>query len=130
MGADYIAGLLNVVVDVWTTCCCPGRAPAAKVMLFIKRLESDHDATPPPMRKAFTFAQGLAKLQVCGAFLHFLSQLQKLSPPAAFEEAEKSLRTQFMLGYMDPDLSHVLESQFPPGDVSSIAAFRLGCWVF
>ena len=117
MGADYIAGLLNVVVDVWTTCCCPGRAPAAKVMLFIKRLESDHDATPPPMRKAFTF-------------LHFLSQLQKLSPPAAFEEAEKSLRTQFMLGYMDPDLSHVLESQFPPGDVSSIAAFRLGCWVF
>ncbi|CAK9093865.1 FO synthase subunit 1, partial [Durusdinium trenchii] len=94
------------------------------VMLFIKRLESDHDATPPPMRKAFTFAQGLAKLQVCGAFLHFLSQLQKLSPPAAFEEAEKSLRTQFMLGYMDPDLSHVLESQFPPGDVSSIAAFR------
>ena len=95
-------------------------------MLLVERLQGDYDATPAPMRKALTFAQGLVKHQGCGAFLHFLRELQKLMPPTEFEVAATNLRGQFQSGFMDPDLAHILETQFPPGDVGAVAAFRPG----
>ena len=92
-------------------------------MLLIRRLEGDHDAMPQSMRKACTFQQALAKHQACGIFLHFLSQLQRMTPPAEFAESEKSLKGQFASGFMDPDLAHALETQFPPGDLAAVARF-------
>ncbi|CAK9009367.1 Uncharacterized protein SCF082_LOCUS10261 [Durusdinium trenchii] len=94
------------------------------VMLFANRIQSDHDQTPPSLRKALTHAQALSKHQACAAFLHFLGLLEQMSPPADFAAAKKSLLSQFQSGYLDPDLAHALDSQFPPGDAASVGAFR------
>ena len=46
-----------------------------------------------------------------------------MTPPAEFAESEKSLKGQFASGFMDPDLAHALETQFPPGDLAAVARF-------
>ena len=90
----------------------------------MQRIQNDHDRTPSSMRKALSFSQALAKHQCCGLYLHFAQLLKRMMPPDDFVEAKKSLSSQFASGYLDPDLSHALETTFPPGDVSSISAFR------
>lgn len=95
-----------------------------KVMLLVQRIQSDHDRTPLTMRRALTYQQALSKHQCCGAFNHFCQLLKRMMPPADFDLAYKSLSTQFASGYLDPDLSHVLETTFPPGEAASVSAFR------
>lgn len=97
-------------------------SPSPEVLLFVSRLQTDFDATPPALRKACSFKDGLSKHQCCGA--HFLSVLQRMSPPAEFKVAEESLLAQFMKSFMDLDLSHAIKQQVPRGDLHAIAAFR------
>ena len=92
--------------------------------LFLQRILAAFDNTPAPMRKAMTHKEGLVAHQCCGAFVHFLSELEKIAPPAEYQEAATSLTSQFGFGYLDPDLLHGLESSVPPGDVRSVSAFR------
>ena len=54
----------------------------------------------------------------------FLREFQRIAPPADFEDARASLLSQFSFGYLDPDLQHCMETSVPPGDVSSVGAFR------
>ena len=90
----------------------------------MERLIRDYDNTAPPMRQAVTYKLAVAKHQACGAFLHFLAILQKMSPPSLFEEAKASLEAQFTMGFLDPDLCHILDTQVPPGDIKALGAFR------
>lgn len=83
-------------------------------MLLVKRLEADHDSTPTALRKACTYQQALAKLQCCSGFIHFLKLFERISPAGDYKEAEQSLKSQFFSGYLDPDISHALETQFRP----------------
>ncbi|CAK9022466.1 FO synthase subunit 1 [Durusdinium trenchii] len=94
------------------------------VGIFAQRVLADYDATPIPLRQAMTYQKALQKHQACGAFLWFLSSLQKMAPSEMWPEIDKSLRSQFSQGYMDPDLLHALETQVPPGDLKSLGAFR------
>lgn len=96
----------------------------SKVGIFAQRVLADYDATPIPLRQAMTYQKALQKHQACGAFLWFLSSLQKMAPSEMWPEIDKSLRSQFSQGYMDPDLLHALETQVPPGDLKSLGAFR------
>ena len=97
-----------------------------QVMLFLRRLETDHDRTPPTLRRSVTEKQAVVKHQACGCFLHFLRIYERLCPSTEYGEAAESLTSQFMSGFLDPDLGHVLEATVPPGDPSSVAAFRPG----
>ncbi|CAK9096397.1 FO synthase subunit 1, partial [Durusdinium trenchii] len=92
--------------------------------LVVNRLIRDHDNTAPQLRKAFSFKDALAVHQAGGAFLHFLSVLQKMAPAALYTQAEVSLRDQFSQGFMDADLLHVITTGVPPGDIKSVGSFR------
>lgn len=93
-------------------------------MLFVQRLQSDFDRTPAALRKACNFRDALAKHQCCAMFIHFLNCFQRIAPPAEFNIAKENLQGQFMSGLLDFDLSHAVESQVPPGDISAVAGFR------
>lgn len=97
----------------------------AQATLVVNRLIRDHDNTAPQLRKAFSFKDALAVHQAGGAFLHFLSVLQKMAPAALYTQAEVSLRDQFSQGFMDADLLHVITTGVPPGDIKSVGSFRL-----
>ncbi|CAK9057903.1 Uncharacterized protein SCF082_LOCUS30979 [Durusdinium trenchii] len=60
---------------------------------------------------ACTYQQALAKLQCCSGFIHFLKLFERISPAGDYKEAEQSLKSQFFSGYLDPDISHALETQ-------------------
>lgn len=92
--------------------------------LFLSRVLANHDNTPPEMRKALSYKEGVQLHQCCGAMLHFLREFQRIAPSADFEDARASLLSQFSFGFLDPDLQHSMESSVPPGDVSSVGAFR------
>ena len=85
---------------------------------------SDHDGTAEKMRKAFNFKDALAIHQAGGCFLHFLTVLQQLSPARDFNDMATALRNQFMQGFMDADLVHVVLNSVPPGDAKAVGAFR------
>ena len=69
------------------------------------------------------------KHAVCGAFLFFLNELSKIAPARDFTTMETHLKHQFAWGYMDADLTHVLETQVPPGSLAGVSAFRPGFMV-
>ena len=91
---------------------------------MVDRLIRDHDNCAEQMRKAFSFKDALEVHQAAGCFLHFISELKKIAPPERFQQARDGLMEQFMQGFMDADLCHVLSSQVPPGDIKSVSAFR------
>lgn len=89
-----------------------------------ERLIRDHDNTAEQLRKAFTFKDALAVHQAAGCLLHFLGLLESMVPSGEFGKMRAELLNQFMQGFMDADLCHVLSAQVPPGDIKSVAAFR------
>ena len=102
-----------------------------KALLFVKRVLADHDNTPPALRKPLSYRDALSKHQCCGGFLFYLRQLEKMAPSADFPAMKEELLSQFDVGYLDPDISHSLESCVPPGDIRSVGAFRTAsCFLF
>ena len=99
---------------------------AAEVSLVATRLIGDFDRTAPALRKALNFKDAVVLHQSAGCFLHFLRLLEQTAPAAHFAECCDGLESQFLQGFLDPDLCHSLTVQVPPGDIKSISAFRLG----
>ena len=91
---------------------------------MVRRLVSDHDNTAEKMRKAFSFKDAQTIHQAAGAFLHCLAVLEKMAPASSFPEAKGSLMNQFMQGFMDADLLHMLTETVPPSDIKSVSSFR------
>ena len=77
------------------------------------------------VKKAINFATAVGKHQCCGAFLHFTRELQRALNPEDYVRAFGDLKEMFLRGYLDPDLEHALQTQFPPGDLKSISSIRL-----
>ena len=88
------------------------------------RLIRGFDGVADNMRKAVTFKDALNLHQMCGGYIYFMAELSKMMPPALYAEAEQSLLKAFLDGFIDPDLSHCLSTQVPPGDLKGVAAFR------
>ena len=95
-----------------------------QAFLFVDRLIKGHDDTMDTMRKAMTYKDAVGLDQLCGGFIHYLGELEKMMPPAMFMEASEALRMSFLSGFLDPDLQHCLQTQVPPGDLPGIGAFR------
>lgn len=95
-----------------------------EVLLFLSRIQKDHDRTPDAMRKALAYKEGLQVHQCCGAYIHCLGLLEKQSPPDQFSGMKENLDRQFESGFMDADLNFAIEQLVPPISLSSIGAFR------
>ena len=96
-----------------------------QVSLYLERLRELHDATSLPLRKAPTFKEALKIHQACGCFLFFLQKFKAIVPEKELAEMERGLRSQFMSGFLDGDLLHVLEEQVPlSADIKAVGAFR------
>ena len=90
------------------------------------RLLADHDGKAVGLQKGISFRDAVVIHQSAGCFLHFLKVMEKQAPSKIFQEAKDHLTNQFLSGFMDGDLTHVVASTVPPGDIKSVASFRLG----
>lgn len=91
-------------------------------MLFVERIKAEHDRSM--VKKAINFTTALSKHQCCGAFLHFMRELERTITPEDYKKAFGELKDMFLRGYLDPDLEHILQTQFPPGDMKSVSSIR------
>eukprot|EP00435_Cladocopium_sp_Y103_P060864 s625_g22.t1 len=96
------------------------------VNLVVDRMLADHDGRAEGLRRALNFRDALLLHQSAGCFLHFLKVMEKSAPSKLFQESKDHLMSQFLSGFMDGDLTHVVTSAVPPGDIKSVASFRLG----
>ena len=56
-----------------------------------------------------------------------LEKLEAIIPEGSWDEAQKNLRSQFMLGLLDGDLLHMLETCVPESDaISCVGPVRHG----
>lgn len=95
--------------------------------LFLKRVISDFAGCAKELRRALNYKDALAKHQVCGAFLHFKEPLQAKCPEKEWADLSKEMDEAFFQKFLDAELLSALSSSVPPGDVTSISAFRQDC---
>ena len=100
------------------------RNPNFEVRLFCQRLVGDWDNSAPSLRKAWNFKDAIVLHQCTGAFLHFQHLLERGFPAKLWPQAKATLTTQFLQGFMDPDLLHAMSTTVPPGDAKSIGSMR------
>lgn len=87
-------------------------------------MRSDFIKTPEATRKPLTYKDPVLKHQCCGAYLHFMSQLQTRCPEKEWDGLHTEMREAFFNEFLDPDLLNALTTSVPPGDLLSIGAFR------
>ena len=92
--------------------------------MLLTSMEHDHDTMLPESRKPFTFKDASKLHQCCGAFIYFIQKLRDMAPEKEYPAMLESLQSQFIHGYLDADLLHVLECNVPPGDLAAIGSFR------
>lgn len=90
-------------------------------------MTKEWDKQSPTMRKAFSF-RDLASLHAsCGGFLHFVNLLRSTVASSEFETHYATLLDQFMMGFLDPDIMHALETSAPPSSMTAVAFLRQAC---
>ena len=100
---------------------------STKVSLMIDRMCGDFDRVPATLRKPWGYKDAVALHAACGGFLHFMRLLKDKVPAAEYEKLHKSMTDQFMLGVLDPDVMHALDSTSPPSSLEAVGFLRLGC---
>ncbi|CAE7945690.1 unnamed protein product [Symbiodinium sp. KB8] len=111
-------------LESWRDILCnvPGIPQIA--LLLVQRMSFDYDNTPPTMRKAMCNQCVMLQIQKATGFLHWLHLLEKEAPSKDYDTMATQLKQQFMYGYMDGDIMHVLETEVPPGQLAAVSAFR------
>ena len=99
---------------------------AAKVLLLIRRMVADWDKVPSGMRKPWN-ARDVQNLHaVTGGFLHFTNLLKQKIPTSEYDKSIGEIEEQFMSGFLDVDIAHVLETVPPPGQLEDVGFLRRG----
>lgn len=94
----------------------------SKVLFLIERMCTDWDHQA--IKKAFNYKDALALHQSTAMFLHFLGRLKQVCPVS--DEVVDQLKSQFLLGGVDPELQVTAEQSVPPGDLKAVGVFRQG----
>ncbi|CAL1167352.1 unnamed protein product [Cladocopium goreaui] len=93
------------------------------VSLLIRRMCSDWDKQGTS-RKAWS-SKELVPLHVsCGGFLAFMRSLKDKIAPGEYSKHEQSLKDQFMVGALDPEIVHVLQTTVPPASLEAVSFLR------
>ena len=87
---------------------------------------SDWDKQPPTLRKPWGHRETVAMHAICGGYLHFMAALKSKVPKSEYEHVAKSIDVQFMSGYLDPDITHALETTVPPANLEAVGFLRKG----
>ncbi|CAE7315755.1 unnamed protein product, partial [Symbiodinium sp. CCMP2456] len=80
----------------------------------------DYDNTPPTMRKAMCNHCVMLQIQKATGFLHWLRLLEMEAPAKDYDTMATQLKQQFMYGFMDGDIVHILETEVPPGELAAV----------
>ena len=91
---------------------------------MIDRMCSDWDKMHPGMRKPWNVKDTTHIHALCGGYIHFKLLLKSKLPETEFKEVIARLDEQFLLGFLDADLDHALQSTVPPGCLSSVGFLR------
>eukprot|EP00435_Cladocopium_sp_Y103_P050415 s350_g15.t1 len=86
-------------------------------LLVIKRMCSDFDRMPLGARRPWNFKDTVNLHILCGGFLHFKGLLQRKLSAQEFDETVPKLDDQFLMGFLDADIDHALQSCVPPGEL-------------
>ena len=87
----------------------------------------DWDKQAVTMRRGWNFKDTIALHSACGGYLYFKSLLREKIASAEYAKAEPGLNEQFMLGFLDPDIVHALETTAPPAPLDSVSFLRCHC---
>lgn len=85
---------------------------------------ADFDRTPSGFHKAKTYKEAFDLHSSAGGFLHLMQRLKDSVPHTDFLAAETPLKSQWMQGFLDSDIHHMLEESVPPADPNQVSAFR------
>lgn len=85
---------------------------------------SDYDRLPLGARRPWNFKDTVQLHILCGGFLHFKGLLQRKLSAQEFDETVPKLDDQFLMGFLDADIDHALQSCVPPGELGSVAFLR------
>lgn len=96
----------------------------SEVFLFLERLKGDWDRQPPEYRKQWTVKDAVLLHSVTGAFLHFRNGLKSHIPKADYDAALPNLDSQFLSGYIDAELSHLVSTSVPTMQLRDVAFLR------
>lgn len=97
---------------------------SSKVKLFIERLKGDWDRQPVGMKQSWLTKTALPVHASCGGYLAIMAALKDSVPQADFEAAEKHVRVQFHIGFLDGDINLFLESSVPPVNLQQVNFVR------
>lgn len=87
----------------------------------------DWDKLAVNMRKGWNYRDTNILHSACGGYLYFMKLLHEKIPSAEFAKVEPGLKDQFMLGFLDPDIVHALETTAPPAPLDSVSFLRCHC---
>lgn len=93
-------------------------------MLFLQRLKLDWDKQVPSMRKAWLYKDAQGVHACCGIFLHLMAEFKACVPAEDYERACPSLKKQFDMGYLDPELESFLTRCVPPANLHEVSFLR------
>eukprot|EP00435_Cladocopium_sp_Y103_P070774 s395_g36.t1 len=94
-----------------------------KVSLLIRRMCSDWDKQGSS-RKAWSSKELIPLHVSCGGFLAFMRALKDKIAPGEYAKHEQSLKDQFMVGALDPEILHVLQTTVPPASLEAASFLR------
>lgn len=95
-------------------------------MLFCDRLSGDWDRCPPDQRRLIATKDALTLHSVTGAFTHFRNRLKAHVPKADFDAVSTSLDSQFLSGFLDAELLHLIHSAAPVIELRDCSFLRSG----
>lgn len=96
--------------------------PPLQALLLVERLCADWDRAA--IKKPWNARDAIHLHALCGAFLHHLDLLKAFLSGGDFEKEAKSLRSQFLMAFLDADLESALTATVPPGSLTSLACMR------
>ena len=98
------------------------RLDAGQLDLLVERMMKDWDRMV--CKKPWNVKDTTQLHSLCGGYIHFHALFKASVPEAEFQLHSDSLKSQFLLGFLDADLEHALTHAVPPGDLASVGFLR------
>ncbi|CAK9106185.1 unnamed protein product, partial [Durusdinium trenchii] len=94
------------------------------VKLFLQRLTGDWDRQPVELRKTWSLKDAQSLHGACGFFLHVMGELESQVARSDFDDCKDAILSQFMTGFSDPEIDHLLQTTVPPVELRDISFLK------
>ena len=96
----------------------------SQVKLFLQRLTGDWDRQPVELRKTWSLKDAQSLHGACGFFLHVMGELESQVARSDFDDCKDAILSQFMTGFSDPEIDHLLQTTVPPVELRDISFLK------